>query len=170
MFRVFRTDGEFFTHLETSLLPLKACDTGQPFIMVLSEDPCPSQLLPSVWHWSNNFGMSRPGIEPRSPHAEFCDNVYDTSPSSSNQYLPMSILHVNTIYMTSETLTFLYSYMCHFPIIQIYNKSFHNYIPTSISLSYAFWHQYFKVFNPTSYFLLIPISPYFLYLIGSIFK
>ena len=27
------------------------CDTGLPFIMVISKDPCHSHLLPSVWHY-----------------------------------------------------------------------------------------------------------------------
>ena len=62
---------EFFTHMKTSPLPVKAanfkiltyalhswplssegchnyCDTGHPFIMVISEDPLHSHLLPSV--------------------------------------------------------------------------------------------------------------------------
>ena len=28
------------------------CDTGHPFIMVISEDPWHSHLLPNVWQWS----------------------------------------------------------------------------------------------------------------------
>ena len=38
------------------------CDTRHPFIMVISEDPWHSHLLPSVWQWSCNYhylGLSR---------------------------------------------------------------------------------------------------------------
>ena len=31
------------------------CDTDQPFIMVISEDPWHSHLLPSVWKWSCHY-------------------------------------------------------------------------------------------------------------------
>ena len=31
------------------------CDTGLPFLMVISEDPWHSQLLPSVWQWSCHY-------------------------------------------------------------------------------------------------------------------
>ena len=31
------------------------CDTDQPFIMVISDDPWHSHLLPSVWQWSLSF-------------------------------------------------------------------------------------------------------------------
>ena len=48
------------------------CETGQPFTMIISEDPWHSYLLPSVWHWRchypfNDVRLSWPGIEPRSP-------------------------------------------------------------------------------------------------------
>ena len=67
---------ELFTHMETSLLTVNGCkfwpmlgthghwsvrfflacntycDTGLLFIMVISEDPWHSHLLPSVWQWS----------------------------------------------------------------------------------------------------------------------
>ena len=47
------------------------CDTGQMFIMVISEDPWNSHLLPSVWQWSSHdLGLSRPGIEPQPPACE----------------------------------------------------------------------------------------------------
>ena len=68
-----RPTREFFTHMETipgeglkfltyagHSLPLSSegslachtyCDTGHPFIMVISEDPRHSHLLPSVWQW-----------------------------------------------------------------------------------------------------------------------
>ena len=74
----------FFTHMETSPFPMKCCkfwhmlgtpghgavrvplachiycDTGQPFIMVIiSEDPWYSYLLPSVWQWSCQYLFSR---------------------------------------------------------------------------------------------------------------
>ena len=74
----FRPTQEFFTHMETSPLPVKGCklwptmyaqhswllsskgslachifcDTGLPFKMVISEDPWDSHLLPSLWQWS----------------------------------------------------------------------------------------------------------------------
>ena len=31
------------------------CDTGHPFIMVISEDPWYSHLLPCVWQWSCHY-------------------------------------------------------------------------------------------------------------------
>ena len=54
------------------------CDTGQPFIMVISEDPWHSHLLPSVWKRSchcmckrlMSVPTSQPGIEPRFPACE----------------------------------------------------------------------------------------------------
>ena len=73
LFWVFRPTGEFFTYMETSPLLVKGCkfwpmlgtyghwavrvllachtycDTGHPFIMVISEEPWHSHLLPSVW-------------------------------------------------------------------------------------------------------------------------
>ena len=80
LFRVFRPTQEFFTHMETSTLPMKGCkfwpihsthghgalhdgslachtycDTWHPFIMVISEDPWHSHLLPSVWQWSCHY-------------------------------------------------------------------------------------------------------------------
>ena len=64
----FRPTREFFTHMETSPLPLKGyvrhswslcsdgslachtyCYTGHPFIMTISEDPWHLHLLSSVW-------------------------------------------------------------------------------------------------------------------------
>ena len=50
-------------------------DTGLPFIIVISEDLWHAHLLPSVWQWSCHYifydsGLSRPGIEPRSPACE----------------------------------------------------------------------------------------------------
>ena len=49
-----------------------ACyNTGLSFIMVISEAPWSSHLLPSGWQWSttcfNDLGLSRPGIELQSP-------------------------------------------------------------------------------------------------------
>ena len=77
---VYRPTREFFTHMETSPLPVKGCkflktyarhlrplssegsltchaycDTGLPFIMVISEDPWLSYMLPSVWKWSCHY-------------------------------------------------------------------------------------------------------------------
>ena len=56
---------------EGSLTCHTYCDTGQPFILVISEDPWYLHLLPSVRQWCdtacfNDLGLSRPGIEPRS--------------------------------------------------------------------------------------------------------
>ena len=73
---------EFFTHMETSPLPVKAanltyarkswplssesyltchtcCDTGLSFIMVISEDPWHSHLLPNVCQWSCHYRFLR---------------------------------------------------------------------------------------------------------------
>ena len=46
---------------------------GTSVIMVISEDPWHSYLLPSVWQWSFHYlflGLSRPGIQPRSHEHE----------------------------------------------------------------------------------------------------
>ena len=40
---------------EHSLACHTYCDTGHPFIMVISEDPWHSHLLPSVWQWSCHY-------------------------------------------------------------------------------------------------------------------
>ena len=84
----FRLTREFFTHKETSPLPVKVCKDlvcsalmaieqwgffsmshllwhGHPFIMVISEDPWQSHLMPSIEQWSCHFlfkqlGLSRP--------------------------------------------------------------------------------------------------------------
>ena len=60
---------------EGSLTCHTHCDTGLSFIMVISEDPWHSHLLPSVWQWSCHYLLLRlrsvrPGIEPRSPACE----------------------------------------------------------------------------------------------------
>ena len=60
---------------EGSLTCHTYCDTGLPFIMVISEDPWHSHLLPSVWQWSCHYlfydlGLSRPRNESRSPTHE----------------------------------------------------------------------------------------------------
>ena len=72
LFVVYRPTREFFTQMDTSPFPVILtyaqhfwklssegsltchihCDTGLPFIMVISEDPWHSHLLPSVWQWS----------------------------------------------------------------------------------------------------------------------
>ena len=63
---------------EDSLACYTYCETGQPVILVISEDPWHSHLLSSAWQCScfNDLGLSRPGIEPWSPacdmrHGEF---------------------------------------------------------------------------------------------------
>ena len=88
-------------HMETSPLPVKGCtfwpknyarhswplscegslacqthwDTGHPFVMVISEDPWHSDLMPSVWQWSCHYLFLRhrsvaTGIRiPNLPHA-----------------------------------------------------------------------------------------------------
>ena len=67
----FSSTREFFTCLETSPLPVKGCkfwpmlgtyghslvchtfcDMGDSFLMVISQDPWHSHLIPSVWQWS----------------------------------------------------------------------------------------------------------------------
>ena len=40
---------------EGSLTCHTYCDTGLPFVMVISEDPWHSNLLPSVWQWSCHY-------------------------------------------------------------------------------------------------------------------
>ena len=79
LFGVYSPTREFFTHMETSPLPVKGCkfwpysrhswslsnegsltchtccDTGLLFIMIISEDPWHSHLLPSVWQWSFHY-------------------------------------------------------------------------------------------------------------------
>ena len=40
---------------EGSLTCHAHCDTGLPFIMVISEDPWHSHLMPSVWQWSCHY-------------------------------------------------------------------------------------------------------------------
>ena len=40
---------------EGSLTCHTYCDTGQPFIMIISEDPWHSHLLPSVWQWRCHY-------------------------------------------------------------------------------------------------------------------
>ena len=74
MLGLFRPTRAFFTYLETSPLPVKdckfwpilgtyghwvvrvlKCDTGHLFIMVISEDPWHSHLMPSVWQWSCHY-------------------------------------------------------------------------------------------------------------------
>ena len=40
---------------EGSLACNTYCDTGHPLIMVISEDPWHSHLLPSVWQWSCHY-------------------------------------------------------------------------------------------------------------------
>ena len=40
---------------EGSLACHTYCDTGHPFIMVITEDPWHSHLLPSFWQWSCHY-------------------------------------------------------------------------------------------------------------------
>ena len=40
---------------EGSLTCHTFCDTGLPFIMVISKDPWHSHLLPSIWQWSCHY-------------------------------------------------------------------------------------------------------------------
>ena len=40
---------------EGSLMCHNHCDTGLPFIMVISEDPWHSHLMPTVWRWSCHY-------------------------------------------------------------------------------------------------------------------
>ena len=54
---------------EGSIACLTYCDTGHSFLMVISEDPWHSHLLPSVWQWGCHYlfffdlGLSRLGFE-----------------------------------------------------------------------------------------------------------
>ena len=54
---------------EGSLTCHTHCDTGLPFIMIISEDPW--HLLPSVWQWSCHYLILRPKV---------CRNVYSFCP------------------------------------------------------------------------------------------
>ena len=86
LYGVYLHTREFFTHMETSQLPLKgckfwpmlgmeqweffSCDTGHPFIMVISEDQWHSHLLPRVKQWRchnmylvYDLGVSRLGFK-----------------------------------------------------------------------------------------------------------
>ena len=40
---------------EGSLVCHTYCDSGHPFIMVFSEDPSHSHLMPSVWQWTCHY-------------------------------------------------------------------------------------------------------------------
>ena len=50
---------------ENSLAYHTYCDTGHPFIMIITEDKWHSHLMPSVQQWGviNDLGLSRLGIE-----------------------------------------------------------------------------------------------------------
>ena len=52
---------------EGSLTCHTYCDTGLPFIMVISEDPWHSHLLPSVWQWNCHYLFSRLRTAPQMP-------------------------------------------------------------------------------------------------------
>ena len=66
VFGLFCPTWEFFTLMDTSAFARHSwsssnegflechtyCDMGHPFIMVISGDPCNSQLLSSVWQWN----------------------------------------------------------------------------------------------------------------------
>ena len=55
---------------EVSLTCYTHCDTGLPFIMVISEDPWHSHLLPSAWQWSYHYLFFVIGDRtPNLPHA-----------------------------------------------------------------------------------------------------
>ena len=56
----------FFSSREGFLACHTYCVTDQPFIMVISKDPWHAHLVLSVWLPFNDFGLFRPGIEPRS--------------------------------------------------------------------------------------------------------
>ena len=97
LFGAYRLTLEFFTHMEKSPLPVKGCkfwlmlgiygqqwglfsvphcNTGHPFIMVISEHPWHLHLLLSVWPWScpNLFLRLRSvaaGIQ--TPNLPFCE-------------------------------------------------------------------------------------------------
>ena len=67
-----------------SLVCLIYCDMGHPFIMVISEDPWHSCLLPSVWQWSCHYLFLQlrsvvAGIRtPNLPHAR--QTLWSTAP------------------------------------------------------------------------------------------
>ena len=69
LFRIFRPNRELFTYRhswplssEGSLACHSYCDTGHPFIMVISEDPQHTHLLLSVKQWSCHYLSVAAGI------------------------------------------------------------------------------------------------------------
>ena len=112
LYGVYRPTRKVFIHMETSSLSVKGCkfliyarhswslsskdslachtysDTGYTFIMVNSEDPWHSNILPSVWHWSwqclllRNKSVSAGIRTPNLPHAgptnyNICCRLFD---------------------------------------------------------------------------------------------
>ena len=80
---------------EGSLTCHTYCDTGQPFIMVIDEDPWHSHLVLSVWLPFNDFGLFRPGIEPRS--VVFEANALPLSHRSGQSDSPLSFNFIHFV-------------------------------------------------------------------------
>ena len=69
---------------EGSLTCHTCCDTGLPFIMVISEDPLHSHLLPSVWQWSYHILFLRLGFvatRHRTPKARMRGECSNSTPT-----------------------------------------------------------------------------------------
>ena len=61
---------QIMTYTRGSLTYNTLCDRGQHFIMVISEEPWQSHLLPSVWQWScHHLFCPDWGSSPDLPHA-----------------------------------------------------------------------------------------------------
>ena len=73
---ILHTHGHCKLNSEGSLTCHIYCDTGQPFIMVISEDSWHSQLLPSDWQWSCPDRWLNPDL----PHARRTLYQYATAP------------------------------------------------------------------------------------------
>ena len=98
---VYRSTREFFTHMETSPLPVKGCkfwpllgidgfeqwgsltchthwDTGLPFKIMVIQDPWHSHLMPSVWQWDVTICRDW-GSNPDLRHARWTLYLYTTT-------------------------------------------------------------------------------------------
>ena len=75
---------------EGSLTRHTQCDTGLPFIMVISEDSLHLHLLPSVWQWSCHYlflrlrSVSTGHRTPDLPHARLTLYLYATAAVGMN--------------------------------------------------------------------------------------
>ena len=89
---------------ERSLACLTYCDKGHSFIMVISEDPWHSHLLPSVWQWRcfNDLSLSQLGFE----HPTFrmwgkCSNwlCHHCANCNKKENPNISVLHLHVLWL-----------------------------------------------------------------------